>query len=123
MESDRRRARPATAGRSAPPAPGPITPEPQRPQQFLNFFPLPQGQGSFRPTFWPKLRIGSTADASAGRAGSGSSAAGSAVVAGLGAAWIAAVSLQVLRSARLGGERCLSRRSERDGERAGGGAR
>ncbi len=22
------------------------------PQQFLNFLPLPQGQGSLRPTFW-----------------------------------------------------------------------
>jgi hypothetical protein len=30
------------------------------PQQFLNFFPLPQGQGSFLPTFCPRLRIGST---------------------------------------------------------------
>ena len=27
--------------------------------QFLNFLPLPQGQGSLRPTRWPRLRIGS----------------------------------------------------------------
>src|SRR5262249_32188008 len=27
--------------------------------QFLYFLPLPQGQGSLRPTFWPPLRIGS----------------------------------------------------------------
>ena len=28
------------------------------PQHFLNFLPLPQGQGSFRPTFGPDLTIG-----------------------------------------------------------------
>ncbi len=28
--------------------------------QFLNFLPLPQGQGSLRPTRWPRLRIGSS---------------------------------------------------------------
>ena len=28
-------------------------------QQFLNFFPLPQGHGSFRPTRGPVLRIAS----------------------------------------------------------------
>jgi hypothetical protein len=29
-----------------------------RPQQFLYFFPLPQGQGSLRPTFGPPRRTG-----------------------------------------------------------------
>ena len=30
-----------------------------RPQQFLYFLPLPQGQGSLRPTLGPLLRMGS----------------------------------------------------------------
>ena len=30
----------------------------QRPQQFLNFFPDPQGQGSFRPVFGTPERTG-----------------------------------------------------------------
>src|SRR5579872_4250515 len=34
--------------------------------QFLNFFPLPQGQGSLRPTRSPRLRIGSIGLSSGG---------------------------------------------------------
>ena len=42
-------------------------------QHFLYFLPLPQGQGSLRPTRGPRLRIGSTVAASC--PGSGSYAA------------------------------------------------
>src|SRR6266511_962088 len=37
-----------------------------RPQQFLYFFPLPQGQGSLRPTFGNERRIGRSIDTSPG---------------------------------------------------------
>ena len=36
----------------------PSPPAFSRPWQFLYFFPLPQGQGSLRPTFWPCTRTG-----------------------------------------------------------------
>src|SRR5207247_10283357 len=36
-----------------------MLPPPLRRQQFLYFLPLPQGQGSLRPTRLPRLRIGS----------------------------------------------------------------
>src|SRR2546430_16918357 len=35
-----------------------------RPQQFLYFFPLPHGHGSFRPTFGKERRIGRSIDTS-----------------------------------------------------------
>src|SRR5215472_3594874 len=35
-----------------------------RPQQFLYFFPLPQGHGSLRPTFGIERRIGKSIDTS-----------------------------------------------------------
>src|SRR3954471_24520813 len=35
-----------------------------RPQQFLNFFPLPQGHGSFRPTFGTSRRTGARSSVS-----------------------------------------------------------
>jgi hypothetical protein len=34
------------------------------PQQFLYFFPLPQGHGSFRPTFGIERRIGRSIETS-----------------------------------------------------------
>ena len=69
------------------------------PQQFLNFFPLPHGQGSLRPTLWPMLRIGSTGPVSPRWSGGPPACCespGDGSVADDASAWIAAVSCQVL---------------------------
>lgn len=50
---DRRRGKQGIAYRSSPSQAS--TPPHQRPQQFLDFFPLPHGQGSLRPTFFAAI--------------------------------------------------------------------
>jgi len=41
----------AVSARTRPPVPGGRGLGGRQPQHFLNFFPLPHGQGAFRPTF------------------------------------------------------------------------
>ena len=50
---------PVPFGHGRPDACATFTTPPVRMWQFLYFLPLPQGQGSLRPTRWPRLRIGS----------------------------------------------------------------